>query len=670
MNRRYISLCLIILFVSACGAKQAVKPDEAIVVPPPAEELKLPDVGPPPVEVKEEEKKTKKTAVEKKQDEQFVMLNFENADIETVVSTISEMLKINYILAPGVSGKITIQSHNKIAVSELFSTFQTVLEFNGFTAVKEGSFYRIVPIDTAKQQPVQIQMGKKPDPPKDGSFVTQEIPLEYVKASDVANLVRNLMPKGTDIIIYEPSNMLIITAPPSGILKFLKILEAIDIPSTERDSSRTFIYYVENGDAKKLAEVLKNLYGKKTTTGMPTPVRPPQAQQPAQTTPAGRTPRPGAGTTGATGATVQSDTFAAELEGDIEIAAYDDINALLIKSSPRAYLVLLETLKKLDLQPKQVLIEVLVAEITLTDETKLGLEWILKGRSVVNGQNFDYVVGNATKPENFFNRPNTLPADPATAATAIVPAVVNALNPVVTGPGLIASIIDPSQFVVLLNAAASLGNVNVLLSPHVLALDNKEAKIEIAQEVPVATSITDSTAGSSGNTSTSQVQYKSAGVILTVTPHINEKKQVTLKIVQEVSELGEAVPVGTGLFQGFITRKANTTAIVQDGHTLVIGGIISERKDQSRSGIPILSKLPVLGYLFGTTTDKATKRELIIMVTPHVVANHEEADALSAEYKGRVKELRQRIEKTTRKLKEAAEQARAEAAEEEKEDRQ
>ncbi|MBI5632206.1 MAG: hypothetical protein HZA15_01850 [Nitrospirae bacterium] len=636
MNLRLISLCLIILFVSACGAKQAVKPDETNVVPPQAEELKLPEVVPPVAvkDEKEEKKKAEKAAAEKKQDEQYVMLNFENADIETVVSTISDMLKINYILAPGVSGKITIQSHNKIPVSELYSTFQTVLEFNGFTAVKEGSFYRIVPIDTAKQQPVQIQMGKKPAPPKDSSFVTQEIPLEYVKASDVANLVRNLMPKGTDIIVYEPSNMLILTAPPSGILKFLKLLEAIDIPSTERDNSRTFIYYVENGEAKKLAEVLKTLYGKKTTTGTPATVRPAQPQQPAQPTLSRTTPRPGTMTTPATGATVQSETFAAELEGDIEIAAYDEINALIIKSSPRAYLVLLETLKKLDVQAKQVLIEVLIAEISLNDSTSLGLEWLLKGRSHINDQNFDFVTGNAQKPENLFKKGTTSELD------------FSQFAPIVTG-GLFANIIDPKQFNILINAAATMGNVNVLASPHILALDNKEAKIEIGDEVPVATSVTQ-VGDSTVNGPTSQVQFKSVGTILTVTPHINEKKQVTLKISQEVSEVGDTVKIGGQDYTGFKTRKANTTGIVQDGHTLLIGGIIQERNITSRSGIPILSKIPILGYLFGTTTDTVAKRELILLITPHVVANHEEADQLTEDYKNKIKEVKKKIDEKKR----------------------
>ena len=104
--------------------------------------------------------------------------------------------------------------------------------------------------------------GKNPEIPKDASFITQQIPLEYVKANDVANIVRNLMPRGTDIIVYEPSNMLIVTASPSGIVKTMKLLEAIDIPSSERDSIKTFVYNVENGEAKNLAEILKSLYGK------------------------------------------------------------------------------------------------------------------------------------------------------------------------------------------------------------------------------------------------------------------------------------------------------------------------------------------------------------------------------------------------------------------------
>lgn len=639
MNNTFLVAALLVLCVSSCAPKQAVIPEEPPVAVQPPSDLTVPEMPAPPKEVKAE--KMPEQPAETKQEEKYVMLNFENADIETVISTISDMLQINYILAPGVTGKITIQSRSKIPMSELFSTFQTVLEFNGFTAVKEGSFYRIIPIDTAKQQPVPVQLGKSAELPLDASFVTQEIPLEYVKANDVANIVKNLMPRGTDIIVYEPSNMLIVTAPPAGILKFIKLLDAIDIPSTERDSVRTFVYSVENGEAKKLAEILKSIYIKKGAGGTATPavqqVAPaPAAQPPVRPGQPQRTfPRTPAPATGSSAAVLEG--VAGEIEGDVVIEAYDDINALIIKSTPRAYLALMETIKRLDVQPKQVLIEVLVAEISLNDSTKLGIEWLLKA----SVDDADVVAG--------FRSRDILP----------FLAKRRGFELPVNGDGILqnlpvggfAAVIDPKHYAALISAEALKNNVNVLASPHILALDNKEAKIEIGDEVPVATSVTQAGVDATlvGNT-TSQVQFKSVGTILTVTPQINEKKQVTMKVSQEVSEIGDSVKIGGQDYQGFKTRKANTTAIVQDGHTLVIGGIIQETNAQLRSGLPFLSDIPVLGYLFGVTTDSIIKRELILLITPHVVGNKEEADQLTEEYKNRIKDVRRKIEERKKKL--------------------
>ncbi|MBA4372808.1 MAG: hypothetical protein C0402_08070 [Thermodesulfovibrio sp.] len=636
------------MLMPGCVKKQAVLPDEAAQKS--AEEtLKLPEL--PPVQDKAIVKKTDPQPLEKKAEEQYIMLNFENADIETVISTIGEMLKINYIVAPGVAGKITIQSHNKIPISELFSTFQTILEFNGYTAVKYGSFYRIVPIDQAKQQPVPIESGKAQVATKDAGFVTQQIPLEYVKANDVANIVRNLMPRGTDIVVYEPSNMLIVTAQPSGIAKFLKLLEAIDIPASDRDAVRTFVYNVENAEAKKLAEILKNVYtSKKTQTPAvksvsPSPV--PSSSQPA-TAQQRTTARPAP----AVPASVQ-EGLAGDIEGEVLIESYDDINAIIIKATPRAYLSLLETIRKLDIQPKQVLIEVLIAEITLDSESQFGVEWLMKKSIQTKNRDYDFdVIGGFSTAGNANNLQYdtaqgmfTLPGSTSAASTLATAATTAATSAILSHPAnVFAAIIAPRKFDILLSAAASTGKLNVLASPHVLALDNKEAKIEIADEVPVATSITQPTAGGSNLvTATSQVQFKSAGTILTVTPHINDKKQVTLKITQEASEIGSKVPIGGQDYQGFRTRKANTTAIVQDGHTLVLGGIITERKDTVRSGLPFLSDLPLIGYLFGTTTDSLSRKELILMVTPHVISNYEEADELTRESKEKVKGIRDRI---------------------------
>lgn len=627
-----LTVFILFLFVTSCAPKQAVKQEEQIITPPTAE-TKLPDTA-EKKEIKED--KTPVPEVEKKAEEQYVMLNFENADISVVINTISEMLKMNYILAPGVTGKITIQSQNKVPLSELFSTFQTILEFNGFTAVKDGSFYRIIPIETAKQQPVQVDSGKKPETPKDASFVTQQIPLEYVKANDAANVLRNLMPRGTDIIVYEPSNMLIVTSSPSGIVKTMKLLEAIDIPSGERESIKTFVYYVENGEAKNIAAILKSIYGKQKSDSqaVKSVTQPTQPAQPAlRRTPAQMTPQPAAAPPA--GASVL-EGVAGSIEGDVVFDSYDVINALIIKSTPRAYLSLLDTIKKLDTQPKQVLIEVLIAEITLDDATSLGLEWILKGHSRAFNQNFDYITGNAQKPGNFFSSTTTGTGTGSTTSTDF-----SKFTPVVSS-GLFANLLSADEFNILITAAATSSKLNVIASPHILAVDNKEAKIEVADEVPVATTI--SQPQTSTDFATSQVQFKSAGVILTVTPQINDKKQVTLKINQEVSQVGQLFLIAGQAYQGFTTRKATTTSIVQDGHTLVIGGIISEQMNKSTNGIPFLSKLPVLGYLFGTTTNDIKRTELILMVTPHVVGNQEEADILTDEYKNKIQDIKEKIE--------------------------
>ncbi|MEK6581936.1 MAG: type II and III secretion system protein, partial [Nitrospirota bacterium] len=188
-------------------------------------------------------------------------------------------------------------------------------------------------------------------------------------------------------------------------------------------------------------------------------------------------------------------------------------------------------------------------------------------------------------------------------------------------------------------------------SPHILAMDNKEANIQIGDEVPTATGLTQQPSTTTGSitpttlVSTGQIQYKTVGTLLTVKPHITEKNRVTLDITQEVSGLGALIKVAGQDFQGFNTRKAKTSAVVQSGHTLVLGGLIRESKSQGRSGIPFLSKIPILGYLFGTTTDTYSKTELLVMVTPHVINNQEEADAVTREFQYKVKTIKERLEK-------------------------
>jgi len=186
---RILSILLVMALMVSCAPKQHVAQLQPSPMPDETQ-LVLPDLPDEPgkEEVKHEPTVSPVIVEEGENNEKYIILNFENTDIRTIIDTFSEILGINYILTPGIAGSVTIQSYNKFPVSELYDIFQSLLEINGLTAIKEGSFYRIVPLDTARQQPLDIQKGKEFNMTLDGSFVTQLIPLQYVKASEIANI--------------------------------------------------------------------------------------------------------------------------------------------------------------------------------------------------------------------------------------------------------------------------------------------------------------------------------------------------------------------------------------------------------------------------------------------------------------------------------------------------
>lgn len=453
MKRALMLILAVLLALPAlsCAPQKAVKPEPHLVEP---EAVKLPPPPPPPAQPKPEAKRARveQAHIVLDKDEKFIVLNFDNTDIKTIITSFGELLNINYIVSPGVSGTITIQSYKKIPVSELFPVFQSVLELNGLTAVKDGPFYKIIPLDSAKTQSIGVEGGKEVKVTLDPAFVTQLVPLEHVKAADVANILKGFMPRGADILVYEPTNMLIITALPASIKRFMKIIEAIDVADTETEAPRTYVYDVVNGEAKKLAEILKTLIqgekgGAPSTAAVkalrpaPTPARTPAMSS----VPAGR----------ATSPQQQPQEITSVTTETITITAYEDINALIIKSSPKDYIALLELLKQLDIPPKQVLIEVLIAELTLSDELNFGLEWLVKNSK---GNQFGSPGAN-------FTAPGSVSIPSAAKWTGF--------------SALVSGVIDDAAFQTILSFAEGASKFNVIASPLILAVDNKDAELTI-----------------------------------------------------------------------------------------------------------------------------------------------------------------------------------------------
>jgi general secretion pathway protein D len=636
------ALCGVVLLLTSCASKDVVKgiehtirvehmlKDDNVSVKPaerePIKNIILPELPTLyPQQLRNFSNLKKPIRVEQDKDEKYAILNFHGADINTVISAFAEELNINYVLDPKVSGTVTVQTSKRFPQSSLFQVFQTILDAHGLTAVRDGGIYKIVPIEIARQQPLSVESGREIEYKLDSSFMTQIIPLEYVKASEILDVVTGLMPPGSDLIVYEPANILILTALPSSLAKFMKIINAIDIPYPQYVSSQTFIYYVENREAEKLAGILSTIYATDSPSGKKVESRKPvELKKITQ-----KKVRKKAAQT-MTQKVIQGHESA---KSEILIIPYSDINALVIDASTQDYLSILETLRKLDIPTKQVLIEVLVVDIGLTDNMEYGIEWLVK----TSGK--DSVLGGFPSGQ----QPGIISSGFDSEAGEFVDLFVS--------PSLgsaFAAIIRPEKYAALLRAFEGIGKINIIASPQILAVDGKEAKIEIGDDVPVTTGFQQQALSTSGDGTiavvpAAQIEYRTTGTVLNVLPRISDKNMVSLQISQEISERGEDVVIAGITAPSFSKRKAETTGLIKSGHTLIIGGLINERKSESKEGIPLLSNMPIFGSLFRTTSKEFTKDELVILVTPHVISSVNEADAITQEFQNKVKIVSQRM---------------------------
>jgi len=262
-------------------------------------------------------------------------------------------------------------------------------------------------------------------------------------------------------------------------------------------------------------------------------------------------------------------------------------------------------------------IEGLMAQVTLEDDLSLGVAWSLRTHIKLNGWPFER-GGNLTG--EMGQNPSDMPTTPTTSTTPL------------SGSGFTFVGTDPSGIVrAFLQALVIKSRAKLLATPHILVADNREASIQVGSQIPIATS-TISTAEIVTGAITTSVQYKDIGIILKVKPQINESGLVSLELSQEVSSLGGAVQIAGQSYSSITKTEAKTNLVSQDGQTIIIGGLIREDTSQSRSGIPFLSNIPILGYLFGKTSNTKTRNELIILLTPHVMKSPQEAKVVTSDY--------------------------------------
>ena len=616
-------------------------------------------------------------------------LNFEGLDVREVAKVIlGDYLKLSYTVHPAVAGTVTFRTVRPIPLKELLPTLEMLLRQNNAAVVQEEGIYKVLPI-TAIRGSVSPQLGGVAVPIQKG-FSIAVVPLRYVGAVEMQHILEPFAPEGTvradtvrnlvilagneremkhliDTIelfdvdwlagysvglfpikstdvktiaqdfqkIFEATGpgganplagvvrvipverlnaFLIVTTQPKYLEMARTWLDRIDQSGATSAGSRIYVYQVRNGKAENLAQLVGDLFSaRRTTTTAPT-LAPGARPTEIRSTPFGQTqPAPQTTTTsvtplpGATAFTLPGGVGATANE--VRVIADKDTNSLLIVAAPSDYNVIEDALRRLDVVRRQVLVEVLLAEVTLSDDLQFGMDWYLRTHNNLTGSLNQGGLSRTSR------------------ALADVPGF--------SGLQLIS--LTGDQVRAVLNTLGADGRTQILASPQVMVLDNEKAEIKVGDRISVQTQT--QTGVSTGTGVLNSFQYLETGILLAVTPRINSGGMVTLEVNQEVSEADPSSVTATNPNPNVSTRNAKTSVQVASGESIVLGGLIREKNGRTTSGIPLLSKIPVLGAVFGHQTIHRERTELVLVITPKIVSDTVQAREVTEELRRKLPSL-------------------------------
>lgn len=581
----------------------------------------------------------------------YVSIDFNNVDIHVFIRFISEITGKNFIIDDRVRGKVTILSPGKISVDEAFKVFESVLEVHGYAPIQSGRLYKIIPIPDARTKNIETKLRADLSSPED-KIVTQLIPLRYADPIQIKRLLAPLISKNSVILAYSPTNTVIVTDFHSNIQRLLRILNAIDIAGIGRELSviplkhsyatklvkvidsifkqprkpenlgmerglklvadeRTnaviilasendtvkikklialldqevplgkqiiHVYYLENADAEEMAKVLQELPFKPESQpkgGIPPRIR--------------KSP----------------------VSEEITITPDKATNSLIIRADNDDYRAIEDIIKKLDIPRSMVYIESLIMEVNVDREFEIGTEWTAFGGDLDDDGTFRG-GGGGFGGGGFGKIPQI---DPKTGLPKgpFPPGFSMGIFQTIK----IGDLIFPNLGA-MINAFKKDKDIFILSTPQILTTDNKEAKITVGKNIPFQTK----EGRTGGNIETfSTFEYKDVGIQLKVTPHITKDRMVRLAISLENSALEST----TDFRPTTLKRTVDTTVIVRDKNTVVIGGLIDRVSTSTDYRIPCLGDIPVAGWLFKSVGTAGTKTNLFVFLTPHVVNSPIEA---------------------------------------------
>lgn len=621
-----------------------------------------------------------------------IQLNFRDVEILNVIRLMSELTGKNFLVDDNVRGKVTLIAPEPVSINEAYQVFLSILEIQGFTVVPQGPVIKVIPSSDIKDSPIPTATDAEGalSPTVSDAFVTQLIPLKFSDVNQIRGLLSPLVSKESSLLSYAPTNTLILTETASNIVRLKKIIAVLDVKAPMKIFRVAPLQHADAGEmASSLQTALQGLVEKNTAaaegqqpsdqaerrrrrrqrrgqspqsasdgptiiadtrTNSLVLIATPASMEVAQDiiakldipTPAGRgkihvyylshanaeelaqvltaqapeiaqmqeaqaeeqSRRPGRPTTGKT-------------PTDITITADKPTNSLVITADPETYAIIEDIIKKLDIRRSQVLVEGLIAEVSLDTARDLGVEW-----RIIDQPDGTQVFASSTGSEGA-GVLNPITANPAALLSTpgfLVGALRNTIRLDVGG-----SQQQLLNIPVLLRAFQSNTNVEVLATPNLLTTDNEEAEIIVGEQRPFLTSVNRIPDAGIINV-TNTFDFRDTGITLRITPQISKGHTVRTKLFLEITRFVSEAEVGAVTTT---KRSTKTTVIVDDGQTIVLGGLIQDSQNETNTSVPCLGNVPLFGFAFKQTGVANNKTNLLIFLTPHIITTQDDIDRVT-----------------------------------------
>lgn len=611
-------------------------------------------------------------------------LNFIEAELPEVVRAVLEdALGLNYAIDPRVQGTVTLQTSRALRREQMLPTLEEVLRMSGAALIESDGLLQVVPGEQVGRLASNFSFGA--DPGRGQSV--RVLPLQFVSAAEIEALLKPFVSNPEGIQVDRARNLLFVTGSQRELASVTGLASTLDVngltgmsfaliplrhvaPETmigeldaifndpqgpvladlvrfvpiERmnavliitkqpryldearswvsrldqgnaDAENVHVYYVQNRRAADLAKVLSEIFAAEGievsagTSGLAPNLTPVTLDTDDFNTNPDAAPIPASSLAGAASSAGAAAGGAISLSGTgrIRILADEDSNALVTLATTESYKTVEAAIRQLDILPLQVMIEATIAEVTLNDDLELGLRWFFES-------------GRANSSATF--------TDAATSAgTAALGSAF---------PGF-SYVFDSGNVRATLNALRGMTDVKFLSAPTLLVLDNQTARLQVGDEVPV---VTQSSVGTTDANApiVNSIEFRDTGVILDITPRVNASGLVILEIEQEVSEVTETTTSGIDS-PTIQQRKVKSTIAVYNQDTIALGGLIRDRIEKATTGVPVLSEIPVLGNLFKSIDDSASRTELLVLIKPQVIRNQDDARAVTLELREKLRGL-------------------------------